>query len=423
MALSVEITCREMIKPSTLTPSHLRSHKLSFIDQFAPPIYIPLIFFYQSDQIDRLNATELLKNSLSDTLVRYYPLAGRIKPNQGSIDCNDEGVEYLEAKVSNQMSEVIDYPNLDELKALLPFEPYSGIKEIVLGAQVNFFGCGGVAIGVCISHKVGDGTSLVTFMNAWSAIARGDDKSATLHPRFDLGTHFPPRDLNGIYRSSVPIATNKIVTQRSVFTKKNLTMLKEKAKGVNESDERIPTRVEAITAFFVKQVMETLKSQSSSKKVVVAVHALNLRPRMVPPLREESFGNFWWYNAVTFPVHIDLEHHQLATQVSDSFKKINNDYIKTIQNGECLQEIKRGRESAFSDVVELCNFSSWCRFPMYDVDFGWGKPTWVCTTSLPLKNTVVLLSTKDGEGIEAWINKEEEDMTLLEHYQELPSLV
>ena len=34
---------------------------------------------------------------------------------------------------------------------------------------------------------------------------------------------------------------------------------------------------------------------------------------------------------------------------------------------------------------------------MYEVDFGMGKPTWVCSPSRPFKNVVVMISTKDGE--------------------------
>ena len=73
------------IQPSLLTPPHLRYYQLSFLEQ-------------------RMILTPtLLKQSLSDVLMRYYPLAGRIKDNL-IVDCNYEGVLYYEAQVKCQLS-------------------------------------------------------------------------------------------------------------------------------------------------------------------------------------------------------------------------------------------------------------------------------------------------------------------------------
>uniref|UniRef100_A0A7N0UFG2 Uncharacterized protein n=1 Tax=Kalanchoe fedtschenkoi TaxID=63787 RepID=A0A7N0UFG2_KALFE len=50
--------------------------------------------------------------------------------------------------------------------------------------------------------------------------------------------------------------------------------------------------------------------------------------------------------------------------------------------------------------------TSWCKFGLYEADFGWGKPRWIgyCTLELPMYiNLVVLLDARDGEGIEAWV--------------------
>ena len=50
---------------------------------------------------------------------------------------------------------------------LRQFFPYAldDIVDIVLAIQVNIFQCSGMAIGVCISHKVADASSMVTFVN------------------------------------------------------------------------------------------------------------------------------------------------------------------------------------------------------------------------------------------------------------------
>lgn len=65
--------------------------------------------------------------------------------------------------------------------------------------------------------------------------------------------------------------------------------------------------------------------------------------------------------------------------------------------------------SAIPDIYFVSMFSSWCKFPFYEPDFGWGKPVWVGVTNFPMKNTVVLIDDKSGEGMEAWVNLDEND--------------
>ena len=70
--------------------------------------------------------------------------------------------------------------------------PYAldNIVDLVLTIQVNILECGGIAIGVCISHKVADASSVVTFVNGWAAVARRDTHMVC--PQFGLANIFPP---------------------------------------------------------------------------------------------------------------------------------------------------------------------------------------------------------------------------------------
>jgi shikimate O-hydroxycinnamoyltransferase len=115
MAMNVEIISREIVKPSSPTPHHLRNFRLSFLDQIAPPFYTAIIFFYDTNQ-DRLNSDQLersssLKKSLAETLTRFYPLAGTLMYEDFSIICNDEGVDYIQARAPCKLSEVVEKPS------------------------------------------------------------------------------------------------------------------------------------------------------------------------------------------------------------------------------------------------------------------------------------------------------------------------
>ncbi|KAJ8557649.1 hypothetical protein K7X08_003274 [Anisodus acutangulus] len=406
-----------MIKPSIPTPPPLRIHKLSLLDQISPPVFIPLIFFYQD--VERHNNINLattilgsLKQSLSDTLTRFYPLAGRLNnDNKYFIDCNDAGVKFIEVQVHGcNLSDVIETPNMEDLREFLP-RVGNDDDDVLLAVQVNLFDCDqGIAIGVCMSHKVGDGSSIVTFINAWAAIARGDDE--IVQPNFNLAsTLFPPIDLsNSSFKPSIGMKKEKFLTRRFVFDKEKLDAFR---KSTSRSQVKDPTRVEALSSFVWKHIMELKKD---SKKMFAAVHAVNIRSRMNPIIPDYTFGNLWTA-ALAFSAS-DQEMvgptDDLVYQLRRAIRKINNDYIKILQNGQDFMKHMGKLVELFSKgEVEFCNFTSWCRFPIYEVDFGWGKPIWVCTTTFPYENMVIFVSTKCGEGIEAWVNMLEDDDNLI----------
>ncbi|XP_059658977.1 stemmadenine O-acetyltransferase-like [Cornus florida] len=415
----VEVLSKEMIKPSSPTPHHLRNLKLSFLDQIAPPVYVPLIFFYQTEigqSIDHAQKSQSLKLSLSGTLTHFYPLAGMIK-NDGTIDCNDAGVEFIEAQVHSHLSQVIEKPDVEELKKYLPIDPYGTraemAKEPLLSIQINFFDYGGMAIGVCISHNIADGLSLVTFINAWAATSRGASK--LVRPNFDLACHFPPRDSLG-FMPMASVTKEKIVTRRFIFDKMRLATLKEVASSPFGSEVKDPTRVEAVSAFIWWQFMKVSKVKLDTKKMFAAVHAVNMRPQMKPPLPDHSFGNVWTYATALSTSKGKQDYHDLVSLLRGAIRKIDVDHVKKVQNGDWyMKDLKRVKENLCKGDLEFCNFSSWCRFPMYEVDYGWGKPVWVCTTTMPFKNLVILMSTSCGEGIEAWVSMVEDDMAMFEH--------
>ncbi|XP_068322231.1 tabersonine-19-hydroxy-O-acetyltransferase-like isoform X3 [Pyrus communis] len=62
------------------------------------------------------------------------------------------------------------------------------------------------------------------------------------------------------------------------------------------------------------------------------------------------------------------------------------------------------------------------RFPFYEPDFGWGKPPWV-TSGTEFKNLILLMDTRDGDGIEVSLNLKEEDMAIFESTKELLEVI
>ncbi|KAI5676375.1 hypothetical protein M9H77_07325 [Catharanthus roseus] len=278
---------------------------------------------------------------------------------------------------------VIENPNMEELIEYLLIDQKSqggGRNEKgknVLAVQINFFNCGGIGIGVQMSHRIGDGTSLVTFMNTWAATCRGVKEISK--PIFDISKLFPPQNLHSFgLKPHNWISKEKIVTKRFLFKKQNIEKLKEAIVSDLESKVTDPSRVEAVTSFIWRKMIKIHKTKVGKESTFAISHAVNMRPRM--------------------------------TQI----RNINRDHniceymIKTL---------KSMSDTISKEEIEYCNFSSWCRFPVYQVDCGWGKPVWVSTTTFPLKNIAILMSNRNGDGIEAWINMAEDDALIFSRNQ------
>ena len=85
--MKFEIMSRKTIKPPIPTPHQHRTFSLSLLDQIFPPIYSSTVFFYSSNPNEKGNSitsqvlqqSSRLQNSLSKTLVHFYPMAGRLQ--------------------------------------------------------------------------------------------------------------------------------------------------------------------------------------------------------------------------------------------------------------------------------------------------------------------------------------------------------
>lgn len=419
MATTIKIIAKDIIRPSSPTPPNLRHHKLSFLDRQQYPIHIPLVLFFgqnsSSQNSDRFPICHQLKRSLSDALTKFYPLAGKTDDGDLFVDCNDSGALFVEAQVQARLSQAIERTTNENIAQYLPTKPYI-FTDILLAVQVNFFECGGIAIGACISHKVADAMSFVTFLTAWAATCRGETQ--IMIPNFDLGYRFfPPVHFHNSPPSQEIVEyytqlRKKLVVKRFVFDKERLLQLKALAHGVKD-----PTRVEVVSAFIYKQFVKINRAKVNPKRMFAFSYSVNLRPRMrLPdqlPGNESVFGNLSQPSSSTILTYEKVEKfYDLVSAMRLVIRKFKDDEKESVQN-----KVASANDDFMAllhnlDVVHL-HFTSWCKFPLYEVDYGWGKPLAFSTQAVPTKNAVRLLDTTDGEGIQALVTLLDEDAALL----------
>nr|CAD1820015.1 unnamed protein product [Ananas comosus var. bracteatus] len=187
---SVRVLSEETVKPSSRTPPDLRTYKLSWLDQVTYIHHIPVTFFFLFPPSD---AVQTLRSSLSNTLSRFYPLAGR-QIGDTHVDCADQGVDFFEARVEARLAELLarPTPDLDFMFDLLPCSTAGCLTRAdgrgsLLKVKATAFACGGLAVAACLSHA--DARSLFAFFRAWAAEASGS--GAAPAPDFRAAARLP----------------------------------------------------------------------------------------------------------------------------------------------------------------------------------------------------------------------------------------
>ncbi|KAG7542809.1 Transferase [Arabidopsis thaliana x Arabidopsis arenosa] len=427
--MKVETIGKEIIKPSSPTPNNLRTLQLSIYDHILPPVYtVAFLFYTKNDLISQEHTSHKLKTSLSETLTKFYPLAGRI--NGVTVDCNDEGAIFVDARVNNcSLSDFFKCLDFLALQQLLPLDvvdnPYMAAATWpLLLVKATYFQCGGMAIGICISHKIADATSISTFIQSWAAMARGEAGDEVAGPQFAAANFYPPA--NEAFKFPVDEQANKrsSITKRFVFDASKLEELRTKVASAEAVDR--PTRVESVTALLWKGFVAAASSTTTTCDLKVLIQPVNLRSKIPLLLSQSLVGNVMFSSVV---LSVGQEGEVKIEEAVRDLQKKKNDLQIVIQDeegsssmiGSKLANLMLTNYLKMSyETHEPYTVSSWCKLPLYEASFGWGSPVWVTGNVAPaFGNLAMLVDSKDKKGIEAFVTLPEENMLSFEQNPEL----
>lgn len=158
--------------------------------------------------------------------------------------------------------------------------------------------------------------------------------------------------------------------------------------------------------------------------------AVNLRPRMEPTIPETAVGNFVWPFAVTVEEESHAALHEMVKRMrkgimdfiekkAERFKEEGGFKVVMESLKERVEILKGNNENKNEGSLVIYKCSSWCKFPLLEFDFGWGKPVWSCSVNNLVSNTIALMDTKEGGGVEAFVTLDEDEMGFFEQDQEL----
>uniref|UniRef100_A0A0D3BQE1 BAHD acyltransferase DCR n=1 Tax=Brassica oleracea var. oleracea TaxID=109376 RepID=A0A0D3BQE1_BRAOL len=345
-----------------------------------------------------------LKHALSLTLSHFPPLAGRLSTSEDGhvfLSCNDAGADFVSAAAKSVASATT--------------VSYDGHNRPILAVQVTELN-DGVFIGCSVNHSVTDGTSLWNFINTFAEVSRGAG-NVTRHPDFTresvlispavlkvpqggpkvtFNENEPLRERIFSFSREQILELKAMVNKRKTWTVDNgVEMLgkqsndkingKENGK-LTEMLESLLLRNDAVSKTGNKLEISSFQSLSAllwraitrarklpSTKTTTFRMAVNVRHRLSPKLDPEYFGNAI-QSVPTFATAGEV----LSRDIRWSADQLNQS-VAAHQDGKIRDTVAdwEANPRCFPlgnpDGASVTMGSS-PRFPMYDNDFGWGKP-------------------------------------------------
>ncbi|PON86291.1 Transferase [Trema orientale] len=434
--IEIKVKERAMVKPASKTPR--RSIWMSGLDLMNNVVHMPSIYLFRHNGASNFFDPAILKEALSKALVPYYPIAGRLRrDNSGrlEIDCNGEGVLFVEAETDSVLDDLGDFAPTPEVQKLTPLVDYSnGVSSYpLLVTQVTYFKCGGVSLSFAGEHRVMDGPAAFDLVKAWANNARGLELPSTL-PFFDR-TILSPRNLpqilfdhfeyqltpsmkSSLQNSNAKHGNADESTKFSVFkiTKEQLNILKAKAKQ-NGNTTNYST-YEILAGHLWKCACKARGLVSNNQETRLYFPANGRFLRMEPPVPPGYFGCVVFMAMATAEAS-DLQSKPLwyaASRIRETRVRMDSDYLRSaIDYLELHPDTKR-----FGNHLHRSpNFgvTSWMKLPIHEADFGWGRPFYMGPggNMHDGKTYVIPSATEDGNLLVV-IALQPEEMKLFEKF-------
>ncbi|XP_058729074.1 BAHD acyltransferase DCR [Vicia villosa] len=407
---------KSSIKPLKLSVSDLPMLSCHYIQKgillSAPP--------YSSE-----NLIHTLKNSLSITLSHFPPLAGRLTTDSDGyiyITSNDAGVEFVHAKAKHLTINTIISPSLIDVHPCfqeffaydLPVS-YSGHNIPLAAVQVTEL-ADGVFIGCTVNHSVTDGTSFWHFFNTFAAVTKNTTAAVKISksPDFTRDTVFNSPAVLPIPAGgpAVTFDVNEPIRERIFhFSRESILKLKHKvnsnsnSNGLTDPTELIgkqandgwknvysnghvngnatvngngKTNYRNEISSFQSLSAQLWRSVTRARNLDLSKTstfrmAVNCRHRLNPKMDAFYFGNAIQSIPTVASVK-DIISNDLKFCAELLHKNVVVYDDATVRSGiEDWESNPRLFPLGNFDGAMITMGSS-PRFPMYDNDFGWGKP-------------------------------------------------
>ncbi|KQK11564.1 putrescine hydroxycinnamoyltransferase 1 [Brachypodium distachyon] len=373
--------------------------------------HTPTVYFYRSEPGSAGDFFDVarLKAAMAKALVAFYPLAGRLgvdRNGRTEIDCAGQGVLFVVAHSDFTIDDFSDCQPSPELRKL--FVPHiDDSSGVVSGIQVTFLKCGGVALGTALHHVAVDGISAFHFFQTWSAFSRsnGDNGTVSLelpcHDRTLLRGRCPPIVHLDALKVFYPFKLNPceplgaISNTIFVFSNNQVDTLKRACGGVSTFC--------AVTAHVWRCMCAArqLPPDTMTRLTLMA----NVRGRIKPPLPACYFGNAIIWLTSTCKVNDVVSPSEetmvsVANQIKGTIRQMDDEVVHSAIDYLELHEMGSRPAPPIGNSLPKTELRvvSWLGMPVYDADFGWGKPLMMLRAVVLRAGVVYLMDGRQGDG-------------------------
>ncbi|CAM6128176.1 unnamed protein product [Calypogeia fissa] len=379
------------------------------------------------------------------------------------LQCNDAGAIFLESSIDCELSQLggpQPMPTLSGMDIMNNFASVgSGLLYIpdqvntqipVLVINVTKFTCGSIAVAVNWHHTVADGFSGCHFIRSWAQIATGQELSLLpshdrhlLKPRSPLDSSLVHNGNYGTLRKVEPIQQFPVQTRDPqaplpypvtvkpfILTKNTVQRLKEKVNSNieigcsnsintntnrNNGTKRPFTSTETVSAKLWKLITKARSSSPTAAAVADSNEDLahgersrffmfvDGRKRLGLP--EGYFGNVVC-SACAESSRDDLLRRPLAyaaSLISNAHRAINDEYFRSLIDWVEETGLTPSTKSCQSEHLNSTGFdvaATFWSFPLYEINFGWGKPVLSVRNAPPRKliDGIAMMPGPDRKG-------------------------
>ncbi|KAF8722266.1 hypothetical protein HU200_022577 [Digitaria exilis] len=427
----VQVVESSLVTPSQETPRH--QLWLSALDLLqVSPGHTPTVYLYRRAAAagdDDFFDVARLKASLARALVPFYPVAGRLAVDASDggrfvIDCNAEGALLVVARSDLTVGDLDISPSTELKHMFVPrVEPSS---SIMLAVQVTFLKCGGVAFGSALHHAACDATSAFHFFHTWSSLCRlrcdVDDVDVVTPPCHDraLLRARSPRvvspdafavlcpKLNLVPRQ----ATGAVVSKVFAVSDTHVAALKHACCGGGVSVSTFC----AVSAHVWRCVCVArgLPGGATTRLTMPA----SVRGRTRPPVPEGYFGNtIIWVGTSAAVGDVTSEGlGDTAGRIRGAVRRMDDEVVRTAIDYFEAQVAEEEKGPIPGDLPETeLRVISWLGMPVYDADYGWGKPERMVRAEVERSGFVYLMDDGGGGGVQVVVCVEAAILDRFEH--------
>ncbi|KAJ4838558.1 hypothetical protein Tsubulata_024642 [Turnera subulata] len=370
---------------------------------------LPYIAFYYNQKLlvykgsDYEGMVEKLKEGLGVVLEDFYQLAGKLAKDEEwvfRVECDDdmEGVEVVEADAEwLGVQDLTIEEGTSTFKHLIPYFGIlnsEGLSRPLLSVQLTKLK-DGLAMGCAFNHAILDGTSTWHFMSSWAEICRGSscisippflERTKVRNTRVKLDLSSSSVDAaaaNGTNTANGNEPSPQQLRERVFkFSEAAIDKIKSTVNATSlpidhngDDEQQQPPKpfstFQSLSVHIWRYV--TLARQLNPEDYTVFTVFADCRKRVDPPMPESYFGNL-------IQAIFTVTAAGLLSQKPPQFGASLIQKAIEAHDAKAIEERNKQFESApkifqFKDAgVNCVAVGSSPRFPVYEVDFGWGKP-------------------------------------------------